>query len=311
MKRLMPSPLTAFLADNPVVHRADLFVIALPTGFAMCVTDGQWDVTIPAGTPGWAGGLTTFSSYLYGNWTRGAITSEASFNCAAYDMDLTLIARPEVAYPGLGIGILNAAFNHLFDGATVWLFTAYMPLGQYGNVSNGIETKWQGTIMKWNPLGRNKVKFECSDPMYMLNVKVPTRLFQSNCSYSFADPRCSLNAENYTVLFNAAAVSTQTTLSGGLKQADGYFTQGVVTCKQGHNVGLSQTVKAYAGGVLTLMAPFLMPVAAGDQFSVIKGCDKTPTTCAATTQANGTAEPQNWEVRFGGDPFIPPPSSAM
>lgn len=311
MKRLMPSSLIALLEENAAVHRADLFAITLPTGTVMLVTDGQWDITVPANTPGWPGGTTTFRATQYGNWSRGPITSEAGFSLSANSMDLTAILQTDTAYPGLPLGLLNGALNHLFDGATVWVYTAYMPLGEYGNVSNGIMTKWQGSIMKWSPLGRTQGKFQCADPMYLLNQKVPGRLFQSNCPFNFADKRCSLNAANYTVSFTAASGSNQDTLNGGLTQPDGYFTQGIVTCTKGFNAGLSQTVKAYAGGVLIMMAPWLLTVSAGDTFSVIKGCDKTPSTCAATAWANGTAEPQNWELRFGGDPFIPPPSSAM
>lgn len=312
MKRLMPTGLISFLAANPVVHRADLFSITLPTGAVMNVTDGQWDVTVPSGTPGWGGSTTTFKAGQYGNWARGPITSEAGTKVNANSMELTAIIRPEVTYPGLSLGLLNAAFNHLFDGSVVWVYTAYMPLGQYGNVSNGIETKWQGTIMNWDPLGRNQVKFSCADPLYLLSQKVPGRLFQTNCPFNFADFRCSLRAANFTVAFAAASGSTQKTLSGtALTQPDGYFAQGVVTCTSGGNAGLAQTVKSYASGVLTLMSAWLMPVAVGDTFSVIKGCAKTPTTCAATTRTSGTAEPQNWQLRFGGDPFMPPPSTAM
>jgi len=230
-------------------------------------------------------------------------------------MDLTAIVQPDTVYPGLTIGILNAAFNHLFDNATVWVYTVYMPLGQYGNVSNGVETKWQGSIMNCDPIGRNQVKFQCADPLYLLSQKVPGRVFQTNCPYQFADARCGLTAANYTHGFWAAGTSTQTTLTATSAapntQPDGYFTQGVVTCVTGANAGLSQTVKSYAGGVITTMSAWLLPVTAGDLFSVIRGCAKTPTACAGATYNNGTPEPQNWQLRYGGDPFMPPPSSAM
>lgn len=309
MKRLMPSQLKTFLANNPVCHRADCFAIALPTGQVLCVTDGQWDITFTTATPGWLGALTTFYATKYGNWQRGSITSEAGFKCSANSMDLTLIAQPGTTYPGTSLGILNATLNHLLDGATVWVWTAYMPLGQYGNVSNGVMPKFQGTICKWSQMGRTGVKFDCADPLYLCNLKVPARLFQSNCAWSMCDANCSLSAANYTVPF-AAGTATQTTL-GTLTQPDGYFAQGVVTCVTGQNAGLSQTVKSYAAGVLTTMVPWLLPVAPGDTFTVIKGCDKTPTTCAATTHADGTAESQNWQIRFGGDPFIPPASTGI
>jgi hypothetical protein len=215
-------------------------------------------------------------------------------------------------YPGLSIGILNAAFNHLFDGATVWVYAAYMPLGQYGGVQV-FETKFQGTITTRPVLDMNLLQFDCADPFFLLNLKVPSRLLQSNCPWSFADGNCGLSAANFTVDFTAATGSTQYVLSpvAAFPQAAGYFAQGVVTCLTGANAGLSQTVKLNASGTLSMTVPWLLPVAAGDTFAVIKGCDKTLTTCAGTLRANGTAETNNFKTRFGGTPFTPAPSSAM
>lgn len=316
MKRLlMPSQAAAvaWLQANPNCHKADCFTIALPTGQTLCATEGQWDLTIPAAmAPGTLGGQTTFKATQYGVWSRGKITSEATVKVNASTMTLTCVPQPGTNYPGLSIGVLNAALNHLFDGAVVWVYTAYMPFGQYGTVAV-VETKWQGTVTKSPVLSRKLVQFECADPAYLFNMKVPSRLMQSNCGWSFCDPNCSLNAANYTVTFTAASTSTPRTLAAvtALSQPDGYFAQGVVKCLTGANAGLSQTVKSYAGGVITLVVPWLLPVYSGDTFAVIKGCDKTPGGCAATTYANGTAEPENWQVRFSGTPFVPPPSSAI
>jgi uncharacterized phage protein (TIGR02218 family) len=211
----------------------------------------------------------------------------------------------------LGIGILNAALNHLFDGATVWVYTAYMAIGHYGDVSVGIETKWQGTISKAPVLSRSKVQFECADPMYLLNMKVPSRLMQSNCPWSFCDNNCTLSVSDYTVNFTAQSGSTQINLipTAAFTQAGGYFAQGVVKCLTGANAGLSQTVKLHSGGSVTLMVPWILPVHAGDTFSVIKGCDKTLTTCKTTKQANGTVIDNS--QNNGSTPFVPAPSSSV
>jgi Phage conserved hypothetical protein BR0599/Uncharacterized conserved protein (DUF2163) len=310
MKRLMPSTLITFLQNNPNCHKADCFVIQLPTGAVLCATEGQWDITFLTSTPGWTGAQTTFKAAQYGVWSRGKITSEASAKCGSNTMDLTCIPKPGTNYPGLGLGILNAALNHLFDGATVWVYTAYMPIGQYGNVSVGIETKFQGTISKAPVLSRSKVQFECADPMYLLNMKVPSRLMQSNCPWSFCDDNCTLSAADYTVPF-AANSGSQSSLTPtvAFTQADGYFAQGVVKCLTGANAGLSQTVKAYAGGVINVMVPWLLPVHAGDTFAVIKGCDKTITTCKNTVKANGTVIDNS--INNGSTPFPPAPSSAI
>lgn len=306
----MPTSLKTFLAATANCFRADCFAIELPTGGTLYATTGQWDITFPVGTPGWAGPTTTFKATTYGVWTRGKITSEATTKCSANTMSLSCVPRQDTNYPGLSIGILNAALNHLFDAATVYVFTAYMPLGNYGNVSAGIETKFQGTITRTPGLSRNKVDFECADPMYLLAMKVPSRLAQANCGWSFADENCTLLPANFTATVTAGTGSNQTKITGAT-QPDGYFTQGVAKCLTGNNAGLSQTVKAYASGTITLMAGWLLPVAVGDTFAVIRGCDHTPTTCAATTRVDGSPEPQDYRVRFGGTPFVPTPSAAV
>lgn len=304
MKRLMPSGLIVYLAANPNCVRADLITIVLPNGQSLLATDGQLDITVPSGTPGWSGATTTFSASRWGSWSRGAITSDASFDLHSNTMDLTCIPQLGTTYPGVPTGILHAALNGLFDACAITVQTAYMPFGAYGNVSNGIETKFSGQITLISDISRNKVVMQCADYLYLLNVKVPTRIIQANCPWGFVDGNCSLAAATYTTNFTASAATTAWVLTPtvAFTQAAGYYTQGVVKCLTGNNNGLSQAVKLHAGGTLTVMAPWLFPPAAGDTFSVIAGCDKSVTTCS---------QKFNNLVHFGGMPFVPPPQSAV
>jgi uncharacterized phage protein (TIGR02218 family) len=307
MKRLMPSGLIDFLAANPNCNRADLFSLALPNGQTLTATSGQFDITLPSGTNGWSGSTTTFHATKYGRWERGSITSEASFSLNSNTMTLTCFPQQTTTYPGTSIGLLAAALNNLFDAASVSVFTAYMPLGSYGDVSNGVETKFVGTITKINDIQRTKVEFDCADPFYLLNLKVPTRVFQSNCPWSFGDSNCdpSGGIAAFTQSFTAKSGSTQWTLTpvSAFSQGTGYFSQGVVKCLTGANAGLSQTVKLHdSSGNLQLMVPFLLAPSAGDTFSVVAGCDKSLSTCQ--TKFNNASH-------FGGQPFVPAPSNAL
>jgi len=313
MKRLMPSSLITFLQSPAGQNclRADLFVITLPTGAVIYATDGQLDITLPASTPGWAPGTQqTFSAAQYGRWSRGAITSEAAFTPKANTMALTCIAQQNVAYPGRSLGILKGALLGLFDAAQVQVLTAYMPLGRYGDVSNGLEMKWAGTVSKILDIGRTKVDFECADAFYWLNQKVPTRLIQTNCPWAFADSNCGLTAANYTQALTAASGCTVWTVTPtSLTEPDGYFTQGVIKCLTGQNAGLAQTVRKHASGVLSMLNPWLFAPAAGDTFAVIKGCDKSLQTCAATKTTSGSATDNR--IHYGGAPFVPPPTAVF
>jgi uncharacterized phage protein (TIGR02218 family) len=311
MKRLMPTVLIDWLLENRTCIKADLFQISLPNGQTINATEGQFDLTLATGTPGWTGSTTTFSSTLYGRWSRGPITSESGFNLASNSMTLTCIPQQGTIYPAYGstIGLLSAAFNGLFDASQISVFTAYMPT--YGNVSNGIETKFGGNITAISDINRLKVEFECNDSLYLLNQKIPGRLFQSNCPWSFCDSNCTLNASLYTQTFTAKTGSNQLNLVPvtAFTQPAGYFTQGPVTCTGGKNAGLSQSVLLHAGGTLEMTIPWLLPIAAGDVFSVVKGCNKSITACSATTTAAGVLT--NNLINFGGQPFMPPASSAV
>lgn len=312
MKRLMPSSLITFLQANPNCLKADLFVINLPNSQAIYATDGQLDITVPSGTNGWTGFTTVFSANTVGRWNRGAITSEAGFTLAANSMSLTCVPQPSTTYPGLTLGLLSAAFNGLFDAATISVYTVYMPAGQYGVVTAGVETKFFGFIEKITDIDRSHVVFECEDAFYLLNQKIPARVIQSGCPWSFCDANCTLSAATYTVTFTAKTGSTTSLLTptSAFTQAAGYFSQGVVTCTSGANVGLSQTVKLHDGsGNLEMTLPWLMPVAAGDTYSVIGGCPKTTTFCAATKTAAGATV--NNLVNFGGAIGVPQPLQAV
>ena len=337
MKRLMPASLLAFLQTTPArnIDRADLILITLPTGGTIAATTGQWDITLTEynpstglGTPGWFSANVTFSAIANGVWSRGDITSEAQFGLKANTMDLVCVPQQTTQYPGVAMGILAACWNGLFDGCPVAVYTVYMPLGQYGNVSYGVETKLaNATITKVKKLDRVHVEFEVSDCLWRCGEKVPNRLFQPTCPWVFAgaDGNCGLNAADYTIAFTQSAASTVsgtvltptvafTSIGAGC--VDGYFTQGVVTCTAGANKGLACTVNGGWGvGALLMQSPWILPVVAGDTFSVIKGCDRTLPTCIKTVKANGTAlagatgAPGN-SINFGGCPFIPPETSA-
>ena len=289
----------------------DCIAITLPTGLALYATTGQMDITFTPNTPGWGGPLTTFRASQFGIWSRGAITSEASTKLASGTMSLTCNPPPGTVYPGLTLSLLNAVHNHLFDVAAVWVYSAYMPLGAYGDTSAGIEVMFQGTITRVPKLGRSSVEFECGDPFYLLNLKTPSKLIQSNCPWSFADVNCALSPANYTASITAGAGTNQGAIVGSIGQPDGYFTQGVATCFSGANRGLSQTVKAHAGGVITLTAPWVLPVAVGDIFTVLKGCDKTLTTCKSVVSASGFTAPADNSIHYGGYVFTPAPNQAV
>jgi uncharacterized phage protein (TIGR02218 family) len=309
MKRLMPSSLRTFLQNNPNCQKADLFVIVCKNGVTIYVTEGQWDIVVPSGTGGWAGGTTTFSANLYGRWSRGQITSEATFSLQTGTMSLTCVPQQGTQFPGISVGILNAAWNGLFDAASVTVYTAYFAPGasNYGNVSNGLETKFgNATIMKATDINRVSVTFDVADANYLLNLRTPSRTFAANCPWSYGDGNCNPVGGIKTQTFTAASGSTAyvivpNSVTGNMA-TNGYYAQGVIKCTSGLNSGLSGTVKLHESGSLTMTLPWLVAPAVGDSFIVTAGCDKSVTTC---DQKFGN------KAHFGGETEVPVPAAAF
>ena len=83
----------------------------------------------------------------------------------------------------------------------------------------------------------------------------------------------------------------------------GPFVQGTIIGLTGANAG--QTVArspGLSGGTVTVKLAFLSPPAAGDQFQLLPGCDRTLATCTNVF---------NNAVHFGGFPYIPTPETAV
>ena len=310
----MPPGLIEFLQANPNCQRADLFTIGpLPNGQFIYATDGGWDITVPLNTDGWDGGGTyTFSASAYGRWSRGTITSEANFNLQSNTMTLTCKPQPGDQYPGMtGVGILQAAMNGLFDAVSVAVYTCYMPAGSanYGNVAAGIEMKLANTtIMKINKINRTMVEFDVADPLYLCNLKVPTRVIETNCPWSYGDSNCNprggVKTQNITVTGASTIYALQVSSpSGNLAGTANYYAQGTALCTAGINSGLTFTIKASTtGGLITLDMPTLVAPANGDTFTITAGCDKSYNTCKAKFGNQNN---------FGGAPFVPVPVTAF
>lgn len=77
---------------------------------------------------------------------------------------------------------------------------------------------------------------------------------------------------------------------------DDYFAEGLLTWTSGPNSGLTVKVKSFLAGVFTLSLPMVSAVAEGHAFSVIAGCQKRLTDCAAKF---------NNVLNFQGEPHLP------
>ena len=194
---------------------------------------------------------------------------------------------------------LQAAWQGQLDGALLQLERALMPA--YGDTSPGTVVLFSGRISDVD-CSRTGIDMKCRSHLELLNIQMPRRLWQSACTHIFGGPMCQFDRTSLAANFSAGAGSTQTVITNAPNSATP-FAQGTITGLTGSNAGLSRTVAGYANGsTITVKVAFPFPIAAGDQFELLPGCDRTIATCTNVF---------NNSVHFGGFPYIPTPETAV
>ncbi|HEX8167775.1 MAG TPA: DUF2163 domain-containing protein [Beijerinckiaceae bacterium] len=113
------------------------------------------------------------------------------------------------------------------------------------------------------------------------------RLFRATCSADVGDAKCGVDLGQAAFTATAAVARTDGALglaAAGLSSyADGWFTGGTLTWLDGANAGLVAEVKAHrlvgSQAEFDLWQRAAKPIAAGDAFRVVAGCDKRFATC--------------------------------
>lgn len=287
-----------FLNTTRQYNRADIFAITLPNGQILRATSGQLDIVFSSNT---------YFASKNGAWFRGKITSEASFDCRANDMQLTVLAPAAILYPLAGVSLMAAAQLGLFDASVVQVFTAYWPIGGRAEdaiAAMGVETKYAGFIKPNGEISRSKLEFEVADGLYLLNQQMPKHLIQAGCRHTLFDPNCGVNPASFSQANTVASGSTRQSINlGSAAIAPPRYTQGFITLTSGFNSGLSFQIKSQTSTTNILLANAVpLPLAIGDTFTLFAGCDKTTATCQNTF---------NKLINFGGQPFVPNPEVAI
>ncbi|WP_343313908.1 DUF2163 domain-containing protein [Brucella sp. BE17] len=119
------------------------------------------------------------------------------------------------------------------------------------------------------------------------------------CDAMLGDGRCGVNLDDPRYFVDASVVSAQlgTVIANGLEGfAPDWFANGVLTWASGGNAATKIRVIGHTGNRMQLIEPPVLPIAAGDQFRVVAGCDKSFATCKVKF-GNG--------VNFRGFPHLP------
>jgi uncharacterized phage protein (TIGR02218 family) len=207
-------------------------------------------------------------------------------------------------YPGptdlIGdLPFLEAAWQGQLDGALLQLDRAFMPV--YGDTTPGTVVLFTGRISDID-CSRTGIDIKCRSHLELLNIQMPRRLWQASCTHVFGGPMCRFNRSSLAVTFSAGAGSTPTVITNAPSSTTP-FLLGTITGVAGANTGYSRTIAGFvSGATVSVKLAFLSPIAAGDQFQLLPGCDRTIATCMNVF---------NNAANFGGCPYIPTPETAV
>jgi hypothetical protein len=310
--RPCPAALAAFLAGaNYTAWMADLYTVALTDGLVLRYTGGTAAVSVPAagfGDPNSLNYGAPQSFALGPRFGRSQVTTKVGVEPA--ELDLAVFAGP-IDMIGT-FTFADAVRIGAFDGATVELdrLIGAVP----GDTSLGCLTWFYGRVAECD-IGRSQIAIKVKSLMNLLAVQqMPRRLFAASCSHIFGDAMCGYNRLTGTaadgtpggpaqITVTAAAGTTQGLINLTAPLAANYV-EGTVTGLVGANAGISRTVANNGSGAqIGLLKAFYYPIALGDTFTVLPGCDHSlgPGGCAG----------RNNIANFGGFPYIPPPEAAF
>ena len=293
MKNVSPALLA--LLNTRQFYRVTLYTIAMIDGSTLRYCSG--DATVKAnGNTYLSGGAT--GPYFELDGSRGAGHWKAGLEVDSFSFGVV----PGTATVN-GVSFFNAIKRGFFDGAEVTVERAYMPT--YGDTAAGTIIIFNGRMVEINPAGAGKFTVNLDSYLELLNMGWPRNLFQANCVNTLGDTACGVNLAALAVTSQVVG-ATVGSIDAVLGASSGYFSFGKVKMTTGVNAGLSRGIRTYARGnpnsTVTLLTPFPVAPAVGDQFLIYPGCDKSIGIC------NGRFANLN---NFRGTPFIPENSSAV
>ena len=278
--------LVALLNSGKPVNMADLYTLTLANGTVFRWSGAAFGITGNGNT--WVLGPGIQRGKI--RWTTGVSVD---------DLNISLTDNIGTLINGVGLmafiranGLLGAYFQ--VDKA-FWGVTDTAPVGAL--------FAFAGTVAEVKG-GRNQVDLTINSPLHLLDTMIPREIWQAGCLNTVYDSACTL----LTTTFAATATATSTTdtqrstFSHGLAQATGYFNQGYMVGLTGANAGVQRAVKLHTTAILTSPNPWPLPVAIGDTFTVVPGCDGTQSTCT-----NKFAN----VIHFRGQPYIPTANTVL
>lgn len=147
--------------------------------------------------------------------------------------------------------------------------------------------------------GRHGKRLTVRSDTELLDTQVPRNVCQSGCLNTLYDTTCGVARAAFQVSATVRSyIKTRNSLVPQVVVGypDNYFALGTVTFTSGANAGIARAIRSSSRSSPATIVPWPFPVAFGDTFVMVPGCDKTRQTCAAK---------YNNLARYRGMPFIP------
>jgi uncharacterized phage protein (TIGR02218 family) len=248
-----------------------------------------------------AAGYTSFA--LGPRFDRSMVTTKIGIEPT--ELDISILAGADDLVGGSSFA--DAVRVGQFDGATVELDRLFAPPQSDGSgapaTSLGAIVWFYGRVAETD-VGRSRIEMKVKSLLNLLaQQQMPRRLYQAACTHVFGDAMCGFSRASLAASVTAQAGSNQAVVVTSLSPSPAtLYDQGTIVATGGANAGQRRTIAQLSGGNVRLLKAWLQPVAVGDGFDLLPGCDHTVATCQNVFTNLS---------RFGGFPYIPPPELAV
>jgi len=301
--RPAPTGLASFLASSREFLMADLYTFALTHGEVLRYSGYSVPFTVPAGYfPPQSLNAAAGGTFILGpRFGRTLVTTKIGVQTDTVPIEIFAGANDLIG----NLTWQNAFRLGVFDGAKIEVsrLVCLPPAGVGIGALVGAIVWFQGYVGEVQ-IGRSMITVTANSMLGYLNVQYPRRLWQHDCTHVFGDTMCQFDRNSMAVLVVAQINSTQSQISTGFNPTPAtLYDQGTMIGNSGQNTGFKRGIaSANTGGIAFLTVPFLYPVAVGDTFTMLPGCDHSIATCQNTF---------NNLAHHGGFPYIPPPEYAV
>jgi hypothetical protein len=164
-------------------------------------------------------------------------------------------------------------------------------------IRQGSNTPWVGgfplfvgKISTASAVGRSSAQIKVKSELVLADIDMPRKIFGGSCQWTVFDPDCGLDRAAFAVNSVLDAGSTFDTLEWSAVTDD--FKLGVIHIVDAEAVTQIRTIKQIVGTTIQLVNPLDFEPAAGSNFTIYPGCDRTEDRC---TRFNNNARRQAFE----------------